>query len=272
LPDRLRVVRIDPHLRPVYQERLAALERLASYPLGQDRFRIDHGPDYFAFFTRLGEPRYYAALEGEDLLAVGAGVLRRVSFRAGEPPRPAWYVCDVKVHPAHRGRRLPLLLMRRSFLWNYLRCRRGYGISMNPGDGSENRVVRIFGHWRWTPARVAGTLLLWSLDADQARAAAPLLRDRRGPLSWLSLQGVKDIVLESTGAPMPLYHAQPGLPQPAGGEPEPRPGAVHMVCALQGDDLATALVGAGLRPQATASVIAHRMRRSDWRFVRTSDI
>lgn len=268
----LRVVRIDPHLRAAYQARVSALERLATYPLGQDRFRIDHGADYFAFFDRLGEPRYYAVLEGEEVLAVGAGVLRTIQPQRKGPLLRAWYVCDLKVHPAYRGRRIPLLLMRRAFFWNYVRCRRGYGISMNPGDGSPNRVLRLFGHWRWTPASLAGTLLLWSLDADQARRAAPLVRELRGPLSWLSLRGVKDIVLESTGAPMPLLHGQPGEPQPAGALPEPQLDSVHMLCALRGDPLASALERAGLAPGATASVIQHRMQGADWRFVRTSDI
>ena len=33
--------------RPTFQERIARLEEGVSYPLGDDRFSIDHGPDYF---------------------------------------------------------------------------------------------------------------------------------------------------------------------------------------------------------------------------------
>ena len=39
----------------IFQSRIAGLEKGTSYPLGKDRFEIDHGEDYFAFFTRLGQ-------------------------------------------------------------------------------------------------------------------------------------------------------------------------------------------------------------------------
>ena len=51
---RVKIVHLRAEDRPAYQDRVAALERLASYPLGDDRFELDHGPDYFAFFDRLG--------------------------------------------------------------------------------------------------------------------------------------------------------------------------------------------------------------------------
>ena len=33
----------------VFQSQIAGLEKGTSYPLGEDRFEIDHGEDYFAF-------------------------------------------------------------------------------------------------------------------------------------------------------------------------------------------------------------------------------
>ncbi len=47
-------MRVTPADRPALGPRLAALERLATYPLGRDTFQLDHGPDYFAFLDRLG--------------------------------------------------------------------------------------------------------------------------------------------------------------------------------------------------------------------------
>lgn len=261
-----RVVRVDAARRAELAPRIVALERRATYPLGDDRFRIDHGRDYFAFFERLGEVRFYAVLAGSEVVAVGAGVLRTVHGHR------AWYVCDLKVHPDHQGRRIPYLLFRSAFLRNWLRCRRGYGISMNPGDGRPNRVAAITARWWWTPIRLGPELLIWSLDADAAARVTPVVERLRGPLSWLSLAGVKDIVLESTGKPMPLLHAQPGDPQPAGARSEVQPGAVHMVCAPRGDALADALLAMGLPKPATATILHHRMHGADWRFVRTSDI
>lgn len=266
----LRIVRIDSTQRAAFSARVAALERLASYPIGDDTFRIDHGPDYFAFFDRLGQTRYYVAVDGDDVVAVGCGVLRTLTPAPGARPRRAWYLCDLKVHPEHRGRRIPLRILRRAFLPCYLRAPRGYAISMNPGDGRPNRVVKLLSHWRWTPIRQVGELAIWSLDADQARDVEPLIREHRGAVSYLSLAGVKDIVLGSTGQPMPLLHTQ--FDAQAGQHPAPRADHVHMVCAPEGDPLAQALRARGLTPGAGASLLAHGLRDCDWRFVQTSEI
>ena len=62
----------------VFESRIADLEKGTSYPLGEDRFEIDHGADYFAFFTRLGQLRYYVVLDGDRVVAVAAAILRSV--------------------------------------------------------------------------------------------------------------------------------------------------------------------------------------------------
>jgi hypothetical protein len=265
----VRFVRIGAGDRPVFQERVAALERIATYPLGSDTFQIDHGRDYWAFFDRLGEIEYHAALDGEKVVAVAAGVLRTVPLSKNGKTVRTWYLCDAKVHPDYRGQRIPLRILRSAFLWNYLRCPHGYAISMDPPQG-ENRVVRLAGKWRWSPARPVGKLAIFSLDEEQARRAAPVVADHRGPVSYLSLLGVKDLVLGSTKNPLPLLHVQWGAAPAA--VREPRAGHVHMVCAPVGDALERALTGLGLAPSARASIIAHRMKGCDWTFVRTSEI
>lgn len=266
----MRVIEVGPRQRARFAARIAALEALASYPLGDDRFKIDHGPDYFAFTDRMGESHTWAALDGQRVVAVGSGVLRRVPFRQGARPRPAWYGCDLKVHPDYRGRHIPIRMLRGAFCPSYLRCSRGYGISMNT-PGVPNRMARLVRHWPWTPISAPTTLELFSLDLDAMRAVAPLVARARGPLGYLSLGGVKDIVLESTGAPMPLLHVQWG-PAAVGAEREPRADHVHMLCAPHDDPLAAALRAEGHAPSATATVIQHRMERADWRFVLTSEI
>lgn len=283
----MRITRVHPRERAAFQARLAALERLATYPLGDDTFQLDHGPDYFAFFDRLGDVLYGVALEGDQVAAVGCGVLRRVVTRRGRAPRRAWYLGDLKVHPDFRGRRIPLRLLGRHFWWNYPRAPRGYGFTMD-APGSESRVAKLFGHWRWSPVRAAGTLGLWSLDADQARAARPLLERHRGPVTFRSLEGIKDLVLGSTGRRMPLLHLEwdTGVPPPTGDParvgrllPDPQPDHVHMLCAPiaspagPDDPLAADLRALGLHPGATATILAHRMGRDcDWRFALTSEI
>lgn len=259
----LRYVRIRRKDRSRYQEPLAALEKKARYPLGEDSFTIEHGADYFAFFDRLGTVEYHAALDGDRVVAVGCGILRRV-------PRRTWYLCDLKVDPEYRGRRIPLAMLSRAFLPNYLRCPRGYAISMNPAKG-ENRVVRLLQKFRWARITVPAYLEIYSLDDARMREVAPVVERHRGPISYLSLAGKKDLVLASTGRPLPLMHVQFG-PCAEAGAREPRDGHAHMLCAPGGDPLAHALAERGIAPTATASIVQHRMSWSDWRFVLTSDV
>jgi hypothetical protein len=264
----MKFLRIKPSDRSRFQKRVADLETIATYPLGSDSFKIDHGKDYFAFFDRLGQSsdmvHYHAALDGDRVVAVGAGVIRRV-------PERTWYLCDLKVHPDYRGTHIPLQMLGGAFLPNYLRCARGYSISMNPGDGRPNRIVKLLGRFRWAPIRLATTLKIFSLNATEMQAAEPLLKKHRGAVSYLSLRGIKDIVLSSTRSPMPLLHAQFG-PCASQGLDQPQPGSMHMFCAPEGDPLIQELRAAGAEPTASASVIHHRMPHSDWRFILTSDI
>jgi hypothetical protein len=263
----VRVVRITAKNQARYRDAIAALEAEAVYPLGADSFRIDHGADYFAFFRRLGELHYYVAVEDEEVLAVGAGVLRT------EPER-TWYLCDVKVRSRSRGRHLPLRMLSRVFLPNYLKCRRGYAVSMNSSDGSPNRIVRLMSRFRWAPTSVGTRLALFSLDEPGMRLAAPLVQRHRGAMTYLSLAGKKDIILSSTGRAMPLLHVQFGPAAAAASTCvlSPQAGAVHMFCTPEGDPLHQVLTLAGFQPSASATVIHHRMDRVDWGFILTSDI
>ena len=257
-----------------YHAAVCALERGVTYPLGNDRFAIDHGADYFAFFRRLGELAYFVALDGERVVAVCAAVLRTLPRSVGAAPEAAWYLGDLKVHPDYRTQRIPWRMFLHGFPGKYARCQRGYAISMNPGDGSPNPVVRLSTHFHLAPASVATTLGIYSLSAEAMQRMAPLLERERGPLGYLSLGGIKDIVLESTHAPMPLLHVQfgPARQQHGAVVSAPLASHVHMFCLPAGDPLERELLDQAIVPSATASVIQHRMPKWDWRFVLTSDI
>ncbi len=266
----MKVVAVTPANRHLYQPGLDALQHGISYPLGDDRFQLDHGPDYWAFFDRMGPVTYYVALEQDQVIASGCGVLRQVPYASGQPARAAWYCCDLKVRKDRRGAHVPFRLFA-SAIHHYARCTHGYLISMNPGDGADNSVVRLMKRFRGAPLSVPCTLEFHSLDAEQMRAVTPLVTEHRGPIGFLSHSGVKDIVLDSTGAPMPLLHVQWGPT----GEPrtdQPKDQHVHMFCSPSQDPLAIAMRELGYAPSATATVMAHRMADADWRFILTSDI
>ncbi|HTL11951.1 MAG TPA: GNAT family N-acetyltransferase [Bdellovibrionota bacterium] len=266
----MRIFRIKPAAESRWQAGVAALEADARYPLGSDTFKLDHGADYFAFFRRLGDLHYYAAERGGEIVAVGAGMIRRVPFRSGGRPKRTWYLGDLKVRPDHRGSHIPLRMLTRAFPHNYLRCPRGYAITMNPANGP-NRIVKLIGRFRWARSSVGCQLNLYSMDAGQMASHRGLVERHRGPISFLSLEGKKDLILESTQRRMPLLHVQFGPCAEAGGR-DPIGGSVHMFCVPEGDGLALELAAAGVIPSATATVIQHRMDDCDWRFVLTSDI
>lgn len=267
----MRLVEVTRADRPAFQGRLAAFDAHASYPFGEDRFRLDHGADYYAFFDRLGEVSAHVFLDGEDIVGMGVAVLRDVPFRRGERARRTWYLCDAKVHPERRGQKLAYRAAGQRFLRHYLRAQRAYGITMNPGDGSDNGVVRHAMRYRLAPFHLGGVLGIYSLDADAMRRLAPLLTAHRGPLEYLSLEGKKDLIMQSSGTRLPLLHVQFG-PCAERGHAAPMEGHTHMFCALEGDALAGALAAEGVDPSASATILAHRMQDCDWQFVLTSDI
>jgi hypothetical protein len=237
-----------------WQSELEALEALATYPLGNDSFRISHGRDYFAFFERMGEVKMRALVDddappGERIVAMACGILR-----AG-PAQKHWYLCDAKVRPSHRGQRLLIKLVRDVFLPNYARAPRGYFVAMNPSDGRPPLSVRLTDHFAFIPRALISSLQLEIFSTDFASAP----RDVR----WISLSGVKDLVLSSTNVAMPLLHAT----RSSEGGP-PREGHVHMWCAPAGANQQER----GVAPMATATVVHHRMGSFDGGLIETHEI
>lgn len=267
----MKLVKIGREDRPAFKARLDRFDEHWTYPYGDDRFRLDHGEDYYAFFDRLGEVSAHAFLEEGEIIGMGIAVLRRVPFRRGERPRRTWYLCDAKVHPEHRGQKLGFKAAGQQFLQHYWQAQRAYGITMNPGDGSENGVVRHALKYRLAPFHLGGILAIYSFDEAGMRAIEPLLARHRGPVSYLSLEGKKDLIMQSTQARLPLLHVQFG-PCAELGVAAPVPGHTHMFCALVGSPLARDLEREGVEPDATATILAHRMHDCDWQFVLTSDI
>ncbi len=206
-----------------YVEGLRCLEEGMLYPIGdgEDQFHIDHGPQYHPFFSHLGESHFLVALDGRRVVGNIVAVRRCVQL-AGQP-LSAFYMCDYKLAPSHRGGVLStkiwmrclkrLALDRRLWGWRLV-----YGAAMRGQKGDVSRSFR----GRLHPGRLfrpaARTMLyfvppqdLANLDTHEAPAPPSSTRgldlsyDERAPL-WLSTSGRKDLRLVSTGQPWPLVH------------------------------------------------------------------
>jgi hypothetical protein len=253
---------------PVYGARLQEFENVAEYPYGDDFFKLDHGADYFAFFARLGEPLFHVALDDDRVVACAAGVLRELQIDGKQVK--AWYLCDLKVDKNYALEKLPAKLFRKNVFSNYLKCSRGYAVSMNPAKG-KNRVVKLIERFRWIPIRYAGKLNFYSFDRAAAENFHAPLEAALGRISYLSLKGKKDLIMQSTGARLPLFHIQHGALGAAKAAEKPFEDGTCMICCSENSGLDD-LLKERFSVSATASVLAHRMNPADWNFILTSDI
>ncbi len=245
------------------QQELAGFERRFEYPLGRDHFHIDHGSDYLAFFRALGEPFPFVAESAQGIVGVLIAVKKRTARG------PVWYLCDLKVSPLSErglGQRLLASWARAHLEPNAA----AFGVSMNAADGS-NRMARVA---RRCPAAgvVATTeVVLFSFDhATWLRVASTVEREL-GAVAFFDPRGTKDIVLASTGQPLPLLHAQHGpFARPRVGPA--RKDHTHMLCLPRTDSLVGTLAERGATPNASATVLHRAMPQFDWRHLLTSDI
>lgn len=261
----IRIVSLDSNSSQ-YGQMLQRLESTIEYPYGDDFFKLDHGSDYFAFFKRLGTIKFNLALHRNEVVGCAAGILRTIKFGTAE--KRCWYLCDLKVRKDFLGMRIPSMLIRKNLFKNYIVCGRAYAISMNPGN-RENRVINLLKKFSWLPFKHVATLNFYTLSYDEVLNIAPVLQVHFSSNSFLSLHGKKDLIMKSSGEAMPLLHFQHGQFAELGCGPTL--GSKHMFCATPNSKLDT-ILKEKFQPQATASIIAHRMTDTNWDFVLSSDI
>lgn len=248
-----------------WQPALEKLEAAFAYPLGDDEFRISHGNDYLGFFRRIGSPAVYAASHHSEIIAVGAGI---ISHR-----HKAWYLCDMKVMTSHRGNRLPRKFFTRYFLFNYLKCRRGFALNMESSDGKINPIQKIMQRLPWTPLKVGARVLFYYEDAAAVTKAHGILSSVRKDIHFSSVQSKKDLVLKSTGQGIPLLHMEWGKKRDdEENHTQPQEGKLHMWCLQDNHPLVSVLANEGIHAKASGLIFQHGMNGFDWNELRTSEL
>ena len=186
-----------------YEQALKEFESNFSYPLGEDRFQISHGESYFNFFQRMGDWQMEALEIDGKICATGVGVYRE-NFNEN-----CWYLADLKVLQSFQGRGLPVLMMKKSYLSFIKKCNKFYAISMNDKN-RKNRIGRILSAIEGIDFHQEEELLFYTFNHRQYCQLKDNIEGVLGEITLVSLSGVKDIILKSTGAPMPLVHIHHG--------------------------------------------------------------
>jgi hypothetical protein len=266
-----------------YNKQLINFENKMSqlYPLGDDKFRINHGENYFAFFNRLGKVHYciYAAnsLVLDKVFGDGqihgtlCGVLRNIYGNK------IWYLCDLKVEENWRGKWIPSKMFAKG-MWNVGKSQRCYAISMNPEivplqDPSPNKVLRLFKRFPLANFKSGGNLMIYQLSYDEIIKIQHVLKDTYKSISYLSLNNVKDLVLESNKEKIKLLHMIPNHRVTEHGQyAQPQKDHTHLFCVLETSVLITKLKELNVKPGSSAMIIQNGMDNFDWGFITTADI
>jgi hypothetical protein len=334
----------QPQRKSYYNPRLKDFERRLrqSYPLGDETFHIDHGRDYFAFFERMGDMFYFAlthpsmgppsfvnlpkekgsSTEGaskEEVFGSVCYVLQdlplrvplRVKGKAGPPLRVrVAYLCDLKIDPRYRGLGYTNLLWTRTIPTILLRTRYFYAISMNPKEGESNPILEMGKHQILPWGRSieeAGKIVIYSLSEKEFYGVFDVVmsvKRRFGTVSFLSLEGIKDIIIDANPRKGTFHQKGPSsegtserrlnlfhLYHPDGGggagggvarggkkyllpPSNPLDPVTIMFCTPKGSYLHRQLLEAQIKSSGEATIIAYGLETAgvDWEFIQTCNI
>lgn len=265
---RLKIIKLTQDNRPNFSKAIEALEKEASYPYGaDDSFKISHGANYFSFFDRLGELHYFVMLVDNEVIGVGSGIIRR----PGNGIKPFWYLSDLKVKPGFRGYDFSYKLFLRHLPLHYLCCPRGFTIGMRKAKGNVPAIQKIMTRIPLLRLDTSQSLFIYSFSFDEITKILPMLSETFGRIGFLSLAGVKDLILQSTQKPLNILHIQYG-PFAEYRISVPQKDYVHMLAAKVGSLLEQKLTANGFLPNAEATILSHRMTHFPWEYILTSDL
>lgn len=242
-----------------------------SYSLGDDSFTIDHGSAYFDFFKRLGKISYFLILHNHYIVGTGCAILRTNA----DVNTSCWYLCDLKILPSHRGKSLPELLFMKMMIKCVQKSSKGYLVTMDKTDKKANPVIKLFTKIKDTIFQSIKftTLQIYQVNVKQMLKLHSILEEQWMEISYLSLNGTKDLVLKSTNKPLNLYHLQHGPFASKGVLLTDLPSdADIMFCCTETNKLVSLIRLIGIETSVTATVIHLLNDEFNLNWILTSDI
>lgn len=250
---------------------LADFERRldCTYDLGPDKFRISHGHDYHAFFRRIGLLDYKTVRDSHGIAASCALILRQMDDKS-----LVWYAGDLKVRPDCRNRHLTSKLIYACLPLGMITLKVFAVEMIGENNVLESKIVRMTKYLRIPTWISCKRLSIYNWTCEEAHRALALINNRvQWSTKFISLQGKKDIVMQSTGQVLPVLHMIRDQSIKAYDivQDAPQLGYNHMYCCLAADIIALDLSRIGLKPSSSAWIISNAFD-SDYRFLSTAEI
>lgn len=250
------------------------------YPLGNDSFSIDHGEDYFAFFKRLGKVHYIIIQDTKTKNIVGTAclILRKYTIydysNKTSKLIPIWYMCDLKISKEHRGRSLTsqlfLKLVHRFIPQSYY----GYLVSMDPHSQQMIHIMKNVNKFLPIKFRTC-KLLIYVVSKNTMQSIEKYFIYAFGQISYITLSGKKDLILESSGKPMSIYHLQHSTFASTNNNyqlAEIPDDSQIMFCFPKSSPLEIIMNHLKITTEISATIISWAMNFFDWHQILTSDI
>ncbi|MDZ5762799.1 putative GNAT family N-acetyltransferase [Candidatus Cyrtobacter comes] len=256
----MKIIELTDELKPIYNERLIKFERSFSYPIGQDNFSIDHGKNYYTFFDRIGKPYFFVALLEDQVIGVACGVLRSGLCDHDK----IWYICDLKIDSKYRGSGIVYEFLYFAFKkYSYISTKI-YGISMD-GQASA-KVLNFIQHTPLLNLKFKDTLYFYLLNRNEMHSYGYEILDQHvREYYFISLSGIKDIILDSTLLPINMLHLKLGY------EPTIVKDCKYMMCFPKLHPVSIGLKAQGIAHMATASIFSN-FQHEDWSFITSNEI
>lgn len=263
----------DEYMMELYHDKIKKFEKKMQhkYPLGNDYFTINHGKDYYKFFNRIGELNMQICTDNDNnVIATGSGVLQNVNNSK------VWYICDLKVDKKYRGNHISTKMLINTIVPSILKSNKCYGISMN-NKINKNNIVNLARKINILNFTTAGSIYIYSLNYDEMKLAQPIIEKYFGSINYISLLGIKDLVLESTNKPLKLLHVNHNTHNTYNNIKnkkiiKPAKDYTHMFCCHETNPMIRQLKKINITTDITASIIHHNMDNYDWNFIQTSEI